>query len=89
MGRTRRARTSAERFLDAIRRDGLKAGARTHVHLAADVATARAVGARHGRAVVLEVDAAGMAAAGHEFLRSASGVWLVPAVPAVFLRVPS
>jgi putative RNA 2'-phosphotransferase len=80
---------TAERFLEAIRRDGLTPRARTHVHLSADIATARSVGARHGRPVVLEVDAGAMAAAGHEFLRSAGGVWLVPAVPAAFLRVPS
>jgi putative RNA 2'-phosphotransferase len=45
------------------------------------------VGARHGRAVVLRVDAAGMAADGAVFTRSANGVWLVDAVPPARLAV--
>jgi putative RNA 2'-phosphotransferase len=44
------------------------------------------VGARHGRPVVLAVDAAGMAAAGHTFSVSENGVWLADAVPTAFLR---
>jgi putative RNA 2'-phosphotransferase len=39
------------------------------------------VGARHGRPVVLRVDAEGMARDGAVFTRSANGVWLVDAVP--------
>jgi putative RNA 2'-phosphotransferase len=55
------------------------------VHVSADVDTARLVGSRHGRPVVLRVDAAGMAAHGALFTRSANGIWLVSAVPATFL----
>jgi putative RNA 2'-phosphotransferase len=55
------------------------------VHLSADAATARAVGGRRGRPVVLRVDAAAMAADGHRFTRSANGVWLVDAVPPGYL----
>ena len=59
------------------------------MHLSPDAAAARRVGARHGgaggRAIVLRVDAAGMAAAGAVFTRSANGVWLVDAVPPAFL----
>ena len=61
--------------------------ARHHVHLSADADTAAKVGSRHGRLVVLAVDAAAMRAAGHEFFRSANGVWLVDAVPPGYLRV--
>lgn len=74
------------RFLPAIRAEGLLPGERNHVHLSADTATATAVGARRGRPVVLEVDAAGMHAAGHEFFRAANGVWLTARVPPAFLR---
>ena len=76
---------TATRFLDAILRDGLTKQRRHHVHLSADVATATQVGARHGRPVVLRVDAAAMAAAGHVFHRSENGVWLTDAVPSAFL----
>lgn len=77
---------TVERFLPAIRREGLRPGARHDVHLSADAATARAVGARRGEPVVLAVDAAAMAAAGHGFRVSANGVWLTPLVPPGFLR---
>ena len=38
-------------------------------------------------AAVLRVDAAGLAAAGAAFTRSANGVWLVGAVPPAYLTV--
>lgn len=72
--------------IEAIRREGLRPVGRHHVHLSADAATARRVGARHGTPVVLEVDAGAMAVAGVEFLRSDNGVWLVAAVPPDRLR---
>jgi putative RNA 2'-phosphotransferase len=70
-----------------ITAEGLRKMGRHHVHLSMDRETARRVGARHGRPVVFEVDAAGMHAAGHSFFRAANGVWLVDAVPAEFLTV--
>jgi putative RNA 2'-phosphotransferase len=73
--------------LDAVLRTGLAPMTRHDVHLSADVDTARRVGARRGRPVVLEVDAAGMRAAGARFRVSANGVWLTEAVPPEFLRV--
>ena len=76
---------TADRFLDSIRRDGLRPGSRRHVHLSADRTTAVTVGSRHGRPVVLTIAASAMAAAGHEFFRSANGVWLTAAVPPPFL----
>jgi putative RNA 2'-phosphotransferase len=78
---------TARRHLDAILRDGLRRGRRHHVHLSSDPVTARRVGARHGEPVVLTIDAAGMAAAGHVFLRSDNGVWLTEAVPARYLAL--
>ena len=78
---------TAERSLCSVLTEGLHPGRRHAVHLSADVATARAVGTRHGRPVVLRVDAAGMAAEGATFTRSANGVWLTDAVPARHLAV--
>lgn len=80
---------TGERAVAAILREGLRKMRRHHVHLSADQETARAVGARHGRPVVLIVDAAAMHKAGHRFYRSANGVWLVDEVPATFLSVAS
>ncbi|HEY0646615.1 RNA 2'-phosphotransferase [Phenylobacterium sp.] len=76
---------TAERFLVPIRVGGLKPGSRHHVHLSADEDTAVAVGRRHGRPVVLRVDAAGMRAAGHEFYQAENGVWLTASVPPQYL----
>ena len=73
--------------LDSIFRTGLRPGRRHDVHLSADRPTAQKVGARRGRPVVLAVDAPRMAADGHEFRRSANGVWLTAAVPAEYLRL--
>ena len=61
---------------------------RQHVHLSADEATAATVGRRHGRPVVLAVDAAAMVTGGHSFFRSENGVWLVDRVPVAYLRKP-
>jgi putative RNA 2'-phosphotransferase len=74
-----------ERNLAAIRAEGLRPGNRHAVHLSPDEATARVVGARRGRPVVLAVDAAAMAADGVVFTQSANGVWLVDAVPPRYL----
>lgn len=77
------------RALASIRVRGLVRGARHHVHLSATRDDAERVGARRGRAIVLEIDAAAMAAAGHRFLLTPNQVWLVDAVPPAFLRFPS
>ncbi|MGY1672804.1 RNA 2'-phosphotransferase [Geodermatophilus sp. SYSU D00710] len=78
---------TAVRNLPAILAEGLRPGRRHAVHLSPDEVTARAVGERRGRAAVLRVDAAGLAAAGAVFTRSANGVWLVDAVPPRYLGV--
>ncbi|MEF2276863.1 RNA 2'-phosphotransferase [Deinococcus sp. YIM 134068] len=75
--------------LPAIRREGLRRLSRHHVHLSPDVETARRVGARRGKPVILTVRAGDMHAAGHVFARSENGVWLVDAVPPEFLGWPS
>lgn len=76
---------TGHRTVEAIRRDGLRKMARHHVHLSADVPTARVVGARHGRPHIFAVDAAGMKREGHIFYRSENGVWLVDEVPPAYL----
>jgi putative RNA 2'-phosphotransferase len=80
---------TVERFLGSIRRKGLRRGERHHVHLSHDEATARRVGRRRGRPVVLVVEAGRMHRDGLEFFRSANGVWLTESVPPEYLRFPS
>lgn len=74
-----------EKFLPSIKAEGLKRGARHHVHLSPDEETARRVGARRGRPLVLKIDSEGMHRAGHEFFRSTNGVWLTEHVPPEFI----
>lgn len=67
---------TAERTLDAILTEGLKPQARQHVHLSPDVETARTVGMRHGKPVVLTVASGAAHRAGQIFWQSENGVWL-------------
>ena len=76
---------TVQRFLPSIDAEGLKKGRRHHVHLSADVATARKVGARRGKPVVLKVDAGRMYQDGYKFFVSANGVWLTDSVPPGYL----
>jgi putative RNA 2'-phosphotransferase len=77
---------TVERFLPAIRQEGLRPMARHHVHLSPDLDTARQVGGRRGDAVILRVQSGAMARAGHEFFRTGNDVWLTSAVPPAFLE---
>jgi putative RNA 2'-phosphotransferase len=77
---------TASRFLKSILASGLRAGARHHVHLSADVQTATRVGARHGFPAVLLVDAARMRADGIAFYLSDNGVWLTSDIKPGYLR---
>ncbi len=72
---------TAQRFLESIRKEGLKPGARQYVHLSEDVNTATAVGQRYGKPVVLTVDAKAMHVQGFKFFQAENGVWLTAGVP--------
>jgi putative RNA 2'-phosphotransferase len=74
------------KFVTAIRAEGLAKMSRHHVHLSADPETARTVGARHGRPVVLTIDAAAMHRDGAIFYLSDNQVWLVDAVAPKYLK---
>ena len=76
---------TAIRFLDVILAEGLKKMDRHHVHLSADEQTARTVGSRHGKPVVLTVKAEEMAAGSFVFYQSENGVWLTEFVPAAYI----
>ena len=77
---------TAEAHVSAILREGVRPMNRHAVHLSQDRGTARNVGSRHGRPVILTVDAAAMHAAGHPFQVTGNGVWLVEAVPPEYLQ---
>jgi putative RNA 2'-phosphotransferase len=76
---------TASRFMASILASGLLPGSRHHVHLSAMPETAINVGQRHGKPVLLVVQAGDMLQAGHQFFVSANGVWLTDTVPPAFI----
>ena len=77
---------TVSKFLRGIRRDGLHKGGRHHVHLSPSEETARAVGGRREKSVLLKVLAGRMHKNGHTFLVTPNGVWLTEHVPSEFLE---
>ncbi len=80
---------TAVQFVESILSEGLKPQNRQHVHLSVDVATAYRVGQRHGKPIILEVQALPMHAVGFIFYIADNGVWLTDHVPADFLALSS
>jgi putative RNA 2'-phosphotransferase len=79
---------TASRFVSSIQATGLEKRQRQHVHLSLDVTTAIRVGERHGKPVILVVQARRMHTAGHQFFLSDNGVWLTDHVPVEYLQFP-
>ncbi|MFI4859853.1 MAG: RNA 2'-phosphotransferase [Phycisphaerales bacterium JB063] len=79
---------TATRNLASVREKGLLKMNRHHVHLSTSKATMWAVAQRHGRPVILEVNAKQMHADGFEFFVTENEVWLVDAVPPIYLNHP-
>lgn len=73
------------RFLNSIFKEGLTKRKRHHVHLSADVETAKKVGSRRGTPALLTVQALAMYTAGYIFFVSDNGVWLTEHVPPEYL----
>lgn len=78
---------TAEKNLPSIFQQGIQKQRRQYVHLSADTQTARKVGMRYGKPVVLEIRAGALQQAGHTFFRSENGVWLTDEVPVAFISV--
>ena len=76
------------KFLDSIRREGLRRQNRQYVHLSKDVETALAVGRRRGSPVVLRIASGRMYKDGFVFFLSENGVWLTDEVPSSYIRFP-
>lgn len=76
---------TATRFFDSIREKGLVAGNRQQVHLSSDADTARKVGERHGKPVILTIDTRRMFKDGIRFFQADNGVWLTDVVPVTYI----
>lgn len=77
---------TVKKFVDSIKVNGLQKMKRHHVHLSADVGTAKQVGSRRGSPVIFVVDATRMYKDGYEFYISDNGVWLTDHVPFKYLE---
>lgn len=77
---------TATKNLDSIRSKGLLKQERHHVHLSQDHDTAKKVGTRYGKPVVLHINTEKMFNDGHHFFVSENGVWLTDHVPASYIK---
>ena len=78
---------TAPRHRESIRTEGLRPMDRQQVHLSGTVEEARAVGRRHADdPVVFVVDAAGLAADGHDVTERGDGVYTTDRVPPAYLH---
>lgn len=78
---------TASRFLESIMQEGLKPMSRQYVHLSPDIETAKKVGIRHGKPVILQIDTKRMHANGFAFYRAENGVWLTGSVPVRYISI--
>ena len=75
-----------EKFIDAIKKEGLQKMSRHHVHLSKDIETATAVGSRRGKPVILTIRSGEMQKDGYTFFLSENGVWLTDSVDANYIE---
>jgi putative RNA 2'-phosphotransferase len=73
--------------LDSIFENGLLKGKRHHVHLSTNKETMIRVGMRHGKPVLLSVDATQMHKDGRQFFVTGNDVWLTECVPPKYITV--
>lgn len=67
---------TATKAIEGIKQQGIKSMSRLYVHLSKDFETAKQVGERHGKCVVLVINAKRMYEDGIKFYLSENGVWL-------------
>lgn len=79
---------TAQKNISSIRSTGLQPQSRNLVHLSDNKKDAVSVGGRHGKPVVLTIEAAKMYNEGFPFYQSDSepGIWLVERVPPDFIK---
>lgn len=78
---------TGEKYLDNILKTGIITKNRLHVHLSKDVETALDVGSRHGKPVILLIDAKSMYNDGQKFYLSENGVWLTSDISTKYFQI--
>ena len=77
---------TADRFLEQIKKEGIKKKSRQFVHLSETEETAYSVGQRHGKPFIIKVLAEKMYENGKEFFISKNGVWLTDDIEVKYLE---
>jgi len=77
---------TGEKYVTAIKEQGLISKSRLYVHLSSNYDTAVTVGSKHGKCVVFQVDTKRMSEDGYKFYLSVNGVWLTKEVPIEYLK---
>ena len=77
--------TAKNTYESFIKSQGIKKMNRSYVHLSDNYDKAKVVGARHGKPVVLSIDAQAMCKEGYKFYKSEDGVWLTTDINPKFI----
>lgn len=77
---------TVDRFIAAIKKEGLQKMSRQHVHLSRDREAAAKVGSRRGVPVILNILSGKMHQDGFLFYLSENNVWLTDHVPATYIQ---
>ena len=78
---------TAFKNLESIKKEGIIKMSRQHVHLSADVETAKNVATRHsGKYIIFEIDTEAMLKENYKFYLSENKVWLTDFVPSRFIK---
>ena len=80
---------TSDRFIEAIKKEGIKKMSRLYVHMTPDQETAKKVGKRHGGdLVIIEINAKQMVKDGVQIFKSSNGVYLTDYVdPKYFINI--
>ena len=77
---------TANRFLESIMENGIEQMNRQYVHLSQSKEIALTVGKRHGKPIVLVIDAKNMLKDGYKFYLSENNIWLTDKVPVKYIK---
>lgn len=72
---------TGEKYIESIYKEGILPKSRNYVHLSGDIETAKKVGSRHGKPVILQINSKKMHDKRIKLFRSENGVYLVDKVP--------
>lgn len=78
--------TSERNLAEILKSESILPMSRAQVHLSASVDDAIRIGARHGKPVVLEIDADEMQKDGYKFYKSKDNVYLVSEIPLKYVK---